>query len=442
MKAGTELTRECRRGRKAAGDSEAVGGQFADLAAIERAHRDRAHRVAARHCAHDRCRVDLDAKRAGAFGRARGGARVDDAGNLDTGGSERKQRLVGRVAVDEEGRPAADGDAVAAQISERRTGQHDARNVVARKRDQPLDGTGGEYDALDADDPQPLGEAAEERALRGGERLHGAEHAVAVRAEDGSARQAAHRRHTGERSNDALAPGAPARIEQRAASEHHVLLGEQHPQAAAAETVRRREPRGSRPDDQHIRMLMQRLGGCRVLADDRFQAPQTRGATDQRLVDALPGPTRGHEGLVVEPSRQKAAEQIVGGEQIPPQGRPAVLTHRHQPFAQCQRRGETVGLAPGRPHHVDQRAGLLGTGGHDAARPVVLEASADQALSVREQRRGERVSRLTAQRTAVEVKTDGTGGVGQQALGNAARAGAHGEASAGTEGGSCGAPTQ
>ena len=81
--------------------------------------------------------------------RARSAAREAARGSMtpatcDTGGSEREQRLVGRVAVDEEGRAAADGDAVAAQISERRTGQHDSRNVVARKRDQPLDGTGGE----------------------------------------------------------------------------------------------------------------------------------------------------------------------------------------------------------------------------------------------------------------------------------------------------------
>jgi len=49
----------------------------------------------------------------------------------------------------------------------RGTREHDARPVVARKGDQPLERTGGEYHAPGADDPQPLPQAIETGSLRG-----------------------------------------------------------------------------------------------------------------------------------------------------------------------------------------------------------------------------------------------------------------------------------
>ncbi len=61
-----------------------------------------------------------------------------------------------------------------------------------------------------------------------------------------------------------------------------------------------------------------------------------------------------------------------------------------------------VGLAARAAAQFDQRVRLLGAGGEDAARPVVLERAADEADAVGDERRGERVARAAVHGDAVE----------------------------------------
>jgi len=80
--------------------------------------------------------------------------------------------------------------------------------------------------------------------------------------------------------------------------------------------------------------------------------------------------------------------------------------------------GEAVRLAPVGTDHVDERTGLFGTCGHDAARPVVLEAACNEALAVGEQSRGERVALEAGHPAPVEAKAHRPIGVGQQTAGD------------------------
>ena len=56
---------------------------------------------------------------------------------------------------------------------------------------------------------------------------------------------------------------------------------------------------------------------------------------------------------------------------------------------------------------VDQRVRLLGTGGQNAARTVILERTADEMNAVGEKRRGDRVALERRQRAAVEGEARG-----------------------------------
>ena len=93
-------------------------------------------------------------------------------------------------------------------------------------------------------------------------------------------------------------------VEQRAA-ERRLLLGEDHPRAAAAGGERRGEAGRAAADHQHVAMRMAVLVAVGV--GRRRRLAQARGAADRALVDAVPPGRRPHEGLVVEARRQQRA---------------------------------------------------------------------------------------------------------------------------------------
>ena len=82
--------------------------------------------------------------------------------DLDARALEIQRRLVGIVAAGHDDRARADAHAEAVQIGVRCAGQHDARPIVARENQRPLDGAGGEHDRSRANLPEPLA-----RLLRG-----------------------------------------------------------------------------------------------------------------------------------------------------------------------------------------------------------------------------------------------------------------------------------
>ena len=64
--------------------------------------------------------------------------------------------------------------------------------------------------------------------------------------------------------------------------------------------------------------------------------------------------------------------------------------------------GAQVGFVAGAVADADQRVHFLGTEAHHAARAVILEAAAEDALAIGQHRRGERVAGEAGQRLAVE----------------------------------------
>ena len=214
--------------------------------------------------------------------------------------------LVGLVRIDEERRAAADRDAVEPQVRQRRAGQHDAGPVVAGKGDQALDRTGCDDHGACADDPQPLAQAAEAGRFRGRQFLERAEDAMAIGADDGGARRQRTLSARCEFRAACREPRLPALIEQRSAAGDHVP----HRASMTRSPLRRKRARGGKTggagaDHEHLGVIVHGLARRAAVGDGCAQPAESRGAPDQRLVAALPGPARRHEGLVVEAGRQE-----------------------------------------------------------------------------------------------------------------------------------------
>ena len=93
-------------------------------------------------------------------GALRVGAHIGDGGDRDAGRLQIKGSLVGRVVCGHQHRAVADPHAVAVEIGLRGAGQHDARTVVARKHQRPLDRAGRQHHRLGAHLPQALARLA------------------------------------------------------------------------------------------------------------------------------------------------------------------------------------------------------------------------------------------------------------------------------------------
>ena len=182
----------------------------------------------------------------------------------------------------------------------------------------------------------------------------------------------------------------------------------------------RGKPAGTGAHDEDVGVIVHRFGGIGVQRDDGCESPEARGAADERLIETLPRPARRHERFVIEACRQEARQVVIERAPIEAQRRPAVLALGGQALVQGQRSRQLVRLASARADHIDERAGLLGPCGHDAAGPVVLEAAADQPHAVGEKRRGERVARERFQISRVESKAQRAGRVGERPRGDAA----------------------
>jgi hypothetical protein len=90
-----------------------------------------------------------------------------------------------------------------------------------------------------------------------------------------------------------------------------------------------------------------------------------------------------HEGLVIEPGRQKSTEPIVGGAQIEIRTRPAIDAARVQPLRQrdagCDHVRCVVIAA-----ELDDGVAFLNAGRDQAARPMIFETAPDHADAIGE----------------------------------------------------------
>ena len=162
--------------------------------------------------------------------------------------------------------------------------------------------------------------------------------------------------------------------------------------------VGRGESRRSRADDEEIAAGVDlRVVGRRAIAG---VDPAEAGHGADRALEGLPA--RPEESLVVEARRQERREPVEERGAIGRRGRRRidrahgeVVLERLGGGAQIRRRRAVA-------RHVDDRVRLLGPRAPDSARAVILEAAADDADAVGEQRRGDAVAREAGVGLAVE----------------------------------------
>ena len=360
-------------------------------------------------------REDLDARVARGIGSAdrRLRAQVRDRRDLDAALRELERRPVGAVGRRHDDRPRAGTHAKAAEVAPGGAGQHHARTVVAREHERLLDGARCEHDLACAHLPESFARASF-RGVRKmvGEPLDQPEVVMREVTEGRRARHHAHARVPGELRQ---APGEPgvghlavdarrAAVEQRAAR-LRLLVGDDHASAARGGRERRGEPGRAGADDEHVAVREALRVAVRVGL--RRRTAKARGAADQRLIERRPGRARPHERLVVEARREDRRQEIVRPPKIEAQVRPAVLRMRLEPVVELDLgRAQVRRLARRITMYRHERVRLLGTGGDDAARPVVLERAPDEMHAVGEQRRGQRVAGEALVGRAVEAEPE------------------------------------
>ena len=421
---------ERNRWRVATGNAEKVGAEPLG-AAGPRGDGDGLQPVAALGADDLGFEAHLDTTPAGFLGDWRRAARIDDALDLGAGFGEREGRFIGLVVVGEHDRRAARRDAIALHGRERGRGQHDPRPVVVGECDEPLERAGGEHDALRPDAPVAL--AGREGRRLGemiGDALDRADDVALVATEDGRALEYPRLGRGLDRLQHLRAPAILLRIEQEPAAELEILLGEDHPEARFRRGSRRYEPGRARSDDEDVAMGMNGLIVIGILAM-RWRT-EAGAAPDDRLVDLFPEGLRPHEGLVVEARGQEAAEIGVEAEDVALQRRPAILALGDEPFVELLRCHRHVGLAPGARADDGERVRLLRSHGVDAARPVVLEAAAEETNAIGEKRGRERVAGETLVCRSVEAERQPAGAVDAAACRGAKAAHARSAPSAGT----------
>ena len=123
---------------------------------------------------------------------------------------------------------------------------------------------------------------------------------------------------------------------------------------------------------------------------------------------ALEGlPPRPEERLVVEPRRQERREPVEERGAIGRRGRRRIDRADGEVVLQRLGRGAKIGRRRAIPRHVDDRVRLLRPCAPDSARAMILEAAADNADAVGEQRGRDAVAFETGVRLAVKSENAG-----------------------------------
>ncbi|MPM07842.1 hypothetical protein SDC9_54151 [bioreactor metagenome] len=336
------------------------------------------------------------------------GARVDHRGHLDALRDQVERGAVAVIAIGEDRHLLRRRHCPAVRIGAQRTAKQDTGAVVIGEGDVPLDRARGQHGALRGDPPQRL---AHRRAGRREVVRDPFERAIDAMVEGAEDRGAAHHPQVRQAREFRLDAGKPlgrrgvikgVGLGQQPPAQTEILVGKDHPRAGPRCGQRRGKPRGPGADDQQVAMQEALVIGIRV--GKHRQAAKPRRAPDRGLVELLPERLRPHEGLVVEPRREERREQVVHRQQVVAQAARVVLAARLEPVEELGHRGAGVRLLPGTAAQLDERIRLLGAGGEDAARAVILERAPDQADVVCQERRGERVARMAAQLAPVEAE--------------------------------------
>jgi hypothetical protein len=249
--------------------------------------------------------VDRDAQGARAVRpRSRGlPAGIDDL-HGGTGFLQGNGGLVRGIVAGEHERAAPRQDRVAADVRRHCRGQHHAGKVVVREHERAFVSPRREHDLTGAHLPQPLPERwrpAARQMIRAAFRER--QEVAVVIAECRGTRQERHLVQ-GTQPGDGLRDPRTGRDAvhrltggQQPATHLALLVAEHHAGAGLRRLQRRAEPRDTRTDDEHVTVRVALLVTVRI--GDRRRFPEPAGAADV-LLEEMPRPVRGHEGLVVE----------------------------------------------------------------------------------------------------------------------------------------------
>ena len=423
----------------AARDAHQVAGQALGPAGpalarrIERRDIGRAHRLGAVGRAHRMARLNREtgAARRGHGGAAGIGSDIDDGRDLDPTVVQVQRGGVSAVAVGEDQRPPSRPYAVAIEVGPGGAGHHDPGPVVLGEHQGALEGAGGQHHLLRANPPHALARGPRGRRVRTqvvGHPLGDGQKVVVVVAK--------HRRpfehpHLGESGQFGGGGGHPlergpaadllARAEQRAAQ---LVLFVSHDDAGAGAAGGQGRGQSGRATAHHQDVAMGMHLFVNVGIGFLGRGAQSRHPADEELI-AAPKAARPHERLVIEAGREQCADEARPGAEVETHAGPAVLRAGDEALEYLDLCGPRIGLGARTRPQLDNRVGLGGIGGDDAARTVVFEAPAHQPHAIGQQGRGQRVPRKAREAAAVVSKADRRGAVDAPALGHAKRLRAH-----------------
>ena len=342
----------------------------------------------------------------------RPGAEVGKHRHLDPCLDQFQNRPVRRVVVGDGDRPGSWAHRVTANVGERRGSEHHPGAIVVGEHQRTLRRTGCEHDTARPHLPQ----AFVDPRLLGGRQLHDGEHIVVVVARDGGpvepddVREGVELRRHFRRPFERRAPADLRRAVEERPTRLRSIVRDHHPGAAAPHGQRRLKPRRTGSCDQHFAMVEAFL--VRVPARTARRDPEARHAADEPPVE-IPPAGRPHERLVVEPGCEQRREPIVDRAQVEADTRPAVDAASAQAVPEQEGRRPCVGLIVV-AIELHDGVGLLGSGGDDPSRAVVLEAASDQTHAVGHQGGGEGVAGMTLVVRPVEPEGEPAGAIDER----------------------------
>ena len=342
----------------------------------------------------------------------RGGAVswVDDGDDIHALGHQIGRRAPAIVIVGKDGDILARCHAPTIGIGAHGTGHHDAGAVVHAEGNRALGGTSGKDCASGIDAPQDLPGLA----AAGGE-VVGAAFECAICAVIISAvnRGPRHQPDIGvisqfrDSAGGPVGPGHAVQLEGfgvQATAGQEILIGQNDPRTRCCRHLCGGDAGWACADDQQIAMQKTLVIVIRVFL--HREVAQTCGHPNGRFIKLFPKRFGPHEGLVIEPRSEPRGHQVVHCHQIVFQRAAMVLAGGGQPVEKLGNRRARVGFLMCAGAQLDERVGFFGPGGENPARAVVFERAAHQQLPICQERRGQRVTVVTAHALAVEGKRD------------------------------------
>ena len=185
----------------------------------------------------------------------------------------------------------------------------------------------------------------------------------------------------------------------QAAAKLRLFIDQDHARAAVGGGTGGREAGRTCTNHQDIAVRVDVVVAIGIRLGGRMA--QTGGMAENMLVER-PEAARPHEGLVVEAGWHERGHEAERGHHVVVEAGPGVDVAHVQSSGCWSNSCQTVRQRASAVAELDEGVGVFSAGGHDSARPVVLEAAADEGDAIGEQRRGHGVAVVSADRTPVE----------------------------------------